>query len=112
MFLDHYGRLLDLSASGQIAIKQMLLAHLGRVEWDADELPSRLFPSLPGRNGANSVVIDPRIGFGRPTIAGKGVSTATIVERIDAGEPVDELAWDYDVDLPQIVDAILYERAA
>jgi uncharacterized protein (DUF433 family) len=41
-----------------------------------------------------------------------GVSTSAIAARIDAGESVDDIAADYDLGLPEIEQAILYERAA
>jgi uncharacterized protein (DUF433 family) len=36
----------------------------------------------------------------------------TIVERIDAGESVEDVANDYDLGKTEIEQAILYERAA
>ena len=47
----------------------------------------------------------------RPTVAGSGVSTGALVQRIDAGETVDALAWDYGLEIAQIEDAVLYEGA-
>jgi uncharacterized protein (DUF433 family) len=41
-----------------------------------------------------------------------GISTATIAERIDAGEKVGELAADYGLSEAEIEQAVLYERAA
>lgn len=45
-------------------------------------------------------------------MAGSGVSTGALVDRIDAGEHVETLARDYGLEPAQIEDAILYERAA
>ena len=83
------------------------------MERDANALPFRLYPLPPGvSHGAKTIVIDPRISFGRPTIAGSGVSTEALISRIDAGETVDALADDYGLRPDQIDDAVLYERAA
>jgi uncharacterized protein (DUF433 family) len=38
--------------------------------------------------------------------------TATIAERIDAGESVDEVATDYDLTPTDVEQAIVYERTA
>lgn len=57
-------------------------------------------------------MIDPRISFGRPVVCEGFVSTRTIVDRIDAGEPVDDVARDYDLAPQAIEEAVLYERAA
>ncbi len=114
LFLEQYGRLTDLSASGQIAMRQMFDEHLKRVEWDGWEFPIRLYPfvstEVPTTN--RPIVIDPGIAFGRPVLHRQGISTRAIAERIDAGESVSELARDYEVGQPEIEEAVLYERSA
>ena len=72
----------------------------------------RLYPFRDAWSGNKPIVIDPRISFGRPTVAGSGVSTGALVDRIDAGEHVETLARDYGLEIAQIEDAVLYERAA
>lgn len=114
VFLDRYGELINLSASGQLAIRHVLEAHLRRVEWDARNLPIRLHPFLLGDapDEARPIVIDPRVSFGRPMLSASGVSTAAIAGRIDAGESRDEVAADYGVAVSEIDAAVVYERAA
>jgi uncharacterized protein (DUF433 family) len=43
------------------------------------------------------VIVDPRINFGKPTVATRGVRVADILSRIQAGEALREVAWDYDL---------------
>jgi uncharacterized protein (DUF433 family) len=114
VFLDRYGELIELSASGQLAMRQLLEEHLKRVEWDAWQFPVRLYPFLSvGATSADKpIVIDPKIAFGRPVVIRTGVSTAAIAERIDAKETVDELAADYGLSATEIEQAVLFERAA
>jgi len=114
LFLDRYGQLIELSASGQIAIRQVLEAHLRRVEWDRWKFPVRLYPFVSGDivTGARPIAIDPAVAFGRPFIASRGVTTAVIAERIDAGESLEAVAADYDLEPEEIEQAIVYERAA
>ena len=114
VFLDRYGALIELSASGQIAMRQLLDEHLKRVEWDDWQFPVRLYPflSVDASSGARLIAIDPKIAFGRPVVLRAGVSTASIVERIDAGETVDDLATDYGLNASEIEQAVLFERAA
>jgi uncharacterized protein (DUF433 family) len=64
------------------------------------------------RSEDRAIAIDPQIAFGRPVILDKGVSTATIAERIDAGELPGDVAPDYDLRPAEIEEAALYERAA
>jgi uncharacterized protein (DUF433 family) len=61
---------------------------------------------------SRTVVIDPRVSFGKPTVAGTGIRTAVLVQRIDAGESVGALVEDYGITEPQINAAVLFERAA
>ena len=114
MFLDRYGKLINLSASGQLAMREVLRAHRQRVEWDAQRFPIRLHPFVAGDavSSGMPIAIDPTISFGRPVVISRGISTAAIVGRIDAGETVADLAADYDLSTAEIEDAVLYERAA
>ena len=114
VFLDRYGELIELTASGQLAMRQVFDEHLKRIEWDTSGFPVRLYPfvSLSASSDERPIVIDPRIAFGRPVLLRKGVSTSAIVERVDAGESVNDIAADYDLVRSEIEQAIVYERAA
>ena len=114
LFLDRYGELIELSASGQLALRQVLAAYLKRVEWDKSQFPIRLYPFLTAEptTVARPIAIDPTIAFGRPIVLSRGISTGVITERIDAGESVEALAADYDLTPTDIEQAVLYERAA
>jgi uncharacterized protein (DUF433 family) len=114
ILLDRYGQLIELSASGQIAMRKVFEAHVRRVDWDEWQFPVRLYPFISSESATATrpIAIDPSIAFGRPIIARKGISTAAITGRIDAGESIDDLATDYDLSSPEIEDAVLYERAA
>ena len=113
VFLEHYGKLIKLNASGQLAMRKLFEEHLKRVEWDEWKFPVRLYPFLRAEETrGRPIAIDPHIAFGRPVLIRAGVSTAAIVERLDAGETVDELAKDYDLRREEIEDAAIYERAA
>jgi uncharacterized protein (DUF433 family) len=114
LFLDRYGELINLSASGQLAIRHAFAEHLKRVEWDNVRLPIRLYPfvSVEAHLADKPIAIDPRIAFGRPVVVRRGVTTSTIAERIDVGENVQDVAADYDLDVVEVEQAVLYERAA
>jgi uncharacterized protein (DUF433 family) len=114
LFLDRYGELIELSASGQLAMRKLLEEHLKRVEWDASKFPVRLYPFVcaVAPSEERMIAIDPRIAFGRPVVLRRGVSTSAIAERIDAGETIENIAADYDLGSAEIEQAALYERAA
>lgn len=114
LFLDRYGELINLSASGQLAMRKVFEQHLERIEWAAPQAPVRLYPFLSSEapTARRPIAIDPRVAFGRPIVVRSGVSTRAIAERIDAGESVDSLAADYELAPAEIEEAVLYERAA
>jgi len=114
VFLDRYAELIDLSASGQLAMRKLLEDHLQRVEWDDWKFPVRLYPYVGASQqaGDRPIAIDPQIAFGRPIVQRAGVSTAAIADRIDAGESVEAVADDYDLTREEIEQAVLYSRAA
>lgn len=114
LFLDRYGELIELPASGQLAMRQVFEAHLKRVTWDAARFPVRLHPFVAGGSAIEGmpIAIDANISFGRPVVLRAGISTAAIVARIDAGESTAELTADYGLTAEEIEQAVLYERAA
>lgn len=114
LLLGRYGELIELSTSGQIAMRRVFHDHLQRVEWDEWKFPVKLYPfvSSHANTSERPIAIDPTIAFGRPVVARMGISTAAIAGRIDAGETIDDLAADYDLSVPELEEAVLYERAA
>lgn len=114
LFLTHLGELINLSRSGQLAMRKVLEGHLRRVERDLAGMPLRLLPFLSADDGgtAGLIAIDPAIGFGRPILQSRGIATSTIVARIDAGETVASVASDYGVTVDEVTEAVVYERAA
>lgn len=114
LFLDRYGELISISASGQLAMRRMFAEHLKRVEWNERRFPIRLYPFVSAETEATAkpIAIDPTIAFGRPVILRMGISTRAVTERIDAGETIDDLVADYDLSASEIEQAVLYERAA
>ncbi len=113
LFLDRYGELMNLSASGQLAIRKVFEAHLKRVEWGKLRFPVRLYPFLFSESAdVKSILIDPQISFGRPVVGAAFISTRSIVDRIDAGEKVEDVARDYRLTREVVEEAVVYERAA
>lgn len=114
VFLERYGELISLSASGQLAMKKVFEAHLKRVEWDARQFPVRLFPFVSAQtpDATAPIAIDSQLAFGRPIVRRLAISTSTIADRIDAGETVADLTSDYGLSQAEIEEAVLYERAA
>jgi uncharacterized protein (DUF433 family) len=117
VFLERFGQLINLNRSGQLAAKQLLQAVLQRVERNPSGLPIKMFPTTSYdvnalRHAPRLIVIDPAVSFGRPIVATKGVRTATITSRIDAGEDPRDVAEDYGLEQEELEAAISYERSA
>jgi uncharacterized protein (DUF433 family) len=114
IFAEHLGSLLNLSAQGQIAIRDIMEAYLERVEHDEAGLAYRYYPYSrgDGRQAPKLIMIDPGIAFGRPVIAGSAVRTAVIAKFVKAGETISDLAADYRLQPAQIEEAVRYELAA
>lgn len=111
LFVDQYGTLVNVSAGGQTALREMLRAHLRRIERDDKGLPVRLFPYTrrSALDEPRRIAIDPRVQFGRPVLAGTGIPTEVIAERFKAGESLDDLARDYGRTPDEIQEAVRAE---
>jgi uncharacterized protein (DUF433 family) len=114
LFIERYGELINASSGGRKELKESLNAHLERIEPDDSGLAIKLYPfTRPDEvDNPRLVVIDPRIAFGRLAIAGTGIATNVLKERFQAGDSIEELAEDYDCDLPSIEEAIRCESSA
>jgi uncharacterized protein (DUF433 family) len=113
LIVERFGQLIAVSEEGQLAMKEMLTAHLRRVARDTAGQAIQLYPFTRKRNPDEPkiIVIDPSISFGRPTIIGTGVATAIVAERYKAGESVDELAADYGRQRRDVEEAVRCELA-
>ena len=114
LFIEQYGRLINISQAGQIAMRQIISAALRRIDRDPAGVPVKLYPfTRSALEGAPAViVIDPRLSAGRPVIAGTGLATQLIAERYKAGESITDLAHDYEREDAEIEEAIRCELQA
>jgi uncharacterized protein (DUF433 family) len=115
LFVEHYGTLLNASQGGGLALlKEALEGHLERIEWDASGLAERLFPLARSERieQPRAIAIDPKMGFGRPVLAGTGIRTEIVIGRHLAGESAPELAEDYGVKPELIEGAVRLESRA
>lgn len=117
LFVERLGQLINISAPGQIAMREVLTAFLRRIDRDEHGLAIRLYPfsRRPAADaaaldlGPKLVAVDPRVAFGRPVLVGTGVTTSSIAERFDAGESIEALAADYGRPREEIEEAIRCE---
>jgi len=116
LFTEQLGSLVNLSQEGQLAMRDTLEAHLKRIERDARGLAVRLYPftRTAVADAPRLIVIDPRLAFGKPVIAGSRIPTTDVFERFKAGDSLDALIAEYGRPSEEIQEAIRYEaeRAA
>lgn len=91
-------------------LKKHLLLRLDRVEIEG-KVPIRIYPPTrdPVTALPRSIVLDPRVRFGRPTLVGHGLPTDTLFERYQAGDSIASLARDYDITSGEVEEAIRFE---
>jgi uncharacterized protein (DUF433 family) len=123
LLIEHLGELVSASEHGQIVSPELVRAYLERIERNPAGAPMRLYPftrairddrPASAQRAPTSVVIDPRVQFGRPCLSGTGVPTSVIHERWVAGEDMEEIAADYGSKLADVQEALRFEdrRAA
>lgn len=110
LFVTKLGKLVDASAAGQLVMREVLDAHLKRLERD-DLVVARLYPFTRPREtgGPKLVFIDPRYSFGRPVLARARIATGIIAERYKAGESIDDLVDDYACERLEVEEALRCE---
>lgn len=119
VFVEKAGQLINATQDGQLAMQQILEAHLHRIEADVDGLATTLFPfvrrkpdpKVPSSLQAEPrlISLDPRVRFGRPVIANTGIPTAEIAARFKAGDSFADLADEYGRAEREIEEAIRCE---
>lgn len=96
------GKLLRPDRNGQLAWN-IIIGRLKEFEYERKGIVVRWHLAGP----KSSVIIDPRIAFGAPTV--RGTPTWVIKGRWDAGEEIDEIANDFGLKEQEIRDALKFE---
>jgi uncharacterized protein (DUF433 family) len=114
VFLEHLGKLINISRGGQEAMPEILQAYLERIEWEPQDHPIRMFPLTRDdyHSAPKLVMIDPVMAFGRPIVERRAISTSVIAERFRVGESILEIAEDYALEAFEVEEALRYEALA
>jgi uncharacterized protein (DUF433 family) len=112
LFIERMGQTINVSQRDDQLNLEFYRMHLERVEIDPEGL-FRFFPFVvePRASEPKTIEINPMVGFGKPIIAGTGISTAIIASRFNARESIAALAEEYGCTPEQIEEAIRWERA-
>ena len=118
LFLRESGLGYDISrGGGQTVLEDIIKKYMQRIERDLNGLPIKLylFSGTGKPDEPRSILIDPKISFGRPILSNTSIPVEIIVERYRTGESMRELAGDYECSWEKIEEAIrcrLWEQAA
>jgi uncharacterized protein (DUF433 family) len=113
LFARHGRKLENLSLEGQLAMEEVLRTFLTRVDNDASGTGIfRLYPFVTKQREADApktVMMDPRVSFGRPVLSASGIPTAVIADRFRGGESIGSIAEDIDQTTTEVEEAIRFE---
>jgi len=111
LFIKHLGQTVNLSNDQQILMPGVLEFYLERVECDPRGV-RQLYPFVMQARPSEPklILMNPAVGFGKPVIAGTGISTAVVASRFNARESIDDLASEYGVTPKQIEEAVRWEQ--
>ncbi len=114
LFLKKYAELIELAPSTQHVIERAFEQYLEAVVQDPVGVPVKLHPWIPDPQVGpkKSIVIDPKVSFGRPVTTIRGITTVVLADQFDAGASIEALAEDYGLSQAAIEDALAFERAA
>jgi uncharacterized protein (DUF433 family) len=101
----------NLSQRGQREFREFVSLYLHRIQRNEEGRVARLYPFVVAdrENEPKNISISPTVSFGKPVLAGTGISTSVIVGRFNARDSVADLAREYDVAPAVLEDAIRWE---
>src|ERR1700733_8695040 len=93
----------NLSKQGQLGFKPILDLFLHRIEFDEKFRPKKVWPLIKGQTESEKIVsMVFGVSAGRPTVDGTGVPVMMLWKRSQAGEDIEEIAEDYDIEVTRV----------
>jgi len=104
---------INLSQHSQKEFREFVALYLHRIQRNEEGRVARLFPFIVSEreDEPRSISISPTVSFGRPVLAGTGISTSVIAGRFSARDSIGDLAAEYQVDISTLEDAIRWEMS-
>jgi len=104
--------IINVSKQGQLGFKGILEAFLQRIDFDPSGIAAKFFPFVEEKKAGEPkmIEINPSVAFGRPVIAGTGITADVVAGRFAARESVAELAEEYGRPPGEIEEAIRWAR--
>jgi len=104
--------IINLSRSGQHAIRDIVQLYLHRIGRDAQGVATHLYPFVVTNTAKEPqhISISPKVSFGKSVLTGTGISTSVVAGRFAARDSISDLAREYGVSGKVIEDAIRWEN--
>jgi uncharacterized protein (DUF433 family) len=105
-------QVVNLSKRSQREFREFIALYLHRVERSEGQV-TRLYPFVVAERPEEpkTISISPMVSFGKPVLAGTGISTSVIAGRFSARDSLNDLAAEYQVDIRTLEDAIRWEMS-
>ena len=102
---------INLSKRGQREIREFVSLYLHRIERNNAGRVARLYPFVVADRAEEprTISISPTVSFGKPVLAGTGISTSLIAGRFNARDSIEDLAREYGISPTALEDAIRWE---
>ena len=102
LFVEHYGHLIEASASGQVAMRAVLAEYLKTLDYDEAGWV-RAWKPIPY---AGMVSLDPVVAFGRPVLVGTRLPVEVLCDGFLAGDSPESLAESYQEPAERVEQAL------
>jgi uncharacterized protein (DUF433 family) len=107
VFFENKDGIIELDGKKQFKI-EFIKTYFKNIDFDSDLLATRFWPLGKERN----IIVDPQRQFGHPVIGSTNIYPETFYNLYKAGEPIEFIAFTYEVDSKLVKDAIEYCQAA
>jgi uncharacterized protein (DUF433 family) len=110
LLVEEWGRLVDASQEGQVAMREVVETLLKRIDRDTRGLVARLYPWRKSVDEERVIEIDPSRALGRAVLVGTGISSDVLRARHRAGDMVEQLAKDYVIDKDKVGAVVSWDE--
>ncbi len=109
LILNEGENYVNLSRSGQLALPAVIANYLSRLDRRSGKIDFYPFVWGEEADAPRNILISPEFAFGKPVLAGTGITTEIVAGRFMARDSMQELAEEYSVSPAQIEEAIRWE---
>jgi uncharacterized protein (DUF433 family) len=110
LLVEEWGRLVDASQEGQIAMRAVVASSLKRIDRDVRGVVARLYPWRRSLDEERVIELDPELALGRAVLVGTGISIDVLKARRRAGDSVKRIAREYAIDESKVAAVVEWDE--